>query len=40
MQLNMAASHRAMRLRGIYLHVVESGRVAVGDRVIVISRLA
>jgi MOSC domain-containing protein YiiM len=38
MQLNMAASHRVMRLRGIYFHVVESGRVAVGDRVIVISR--
>lgn len=38
MQLNMAASHRAMRVRGIYLQVIEAGRVAVGDRVVVVKR--
>lgn len=38
MQLNMAPSHRALRVRGIYLQVVEEGRVAVGDRVVVVER--
>jgi hypothetical protein len=38
MQLNMAPSHRAMRLRGIYLRVIENGRVAVGDRAVVLER--
>jgi hypothetical protein len=38
MQLNMAPSHRAMRLRGIYLQVIEDGRVAVGDRAVVVAR--
>lgn len=38
MQLNMAPAYCAMRIRGIYLQVVEDGRVAVGDRVIVVSR--
>jgi len=39
MQLNVAPSHRALRLRGIYFQVVENGRVAVGDRAAVIERI-
>lgn len=38
MQLNMAPSHRARNLRGIYLRVLEDGRVRVGDTVRVLSR--
>ena len=38
MQLNMAASHRQRRLRGIYLRVVEEGVVRVGDPVRVLVR--
>lgn len=38
MQLNMAPSHRALHLRGIYLRVIEAGRVRVGDVVEVLSR--
>ena len=32
MQLNLDPAYRAQRLRGIYLRVVEEGRVRVGDR--------
>ncbi|HRI63978.1 MAG TPA: hypothetical protein PK156_07060 [Polyangium sp.] len=38
MQLNVAQSHRAMRVRGIYLQVIENGLVAVGDRAVVVER--
>ena len=38
MQLNLHPDYRALRLRGIYLRVIEGGRVRVGDRVRVISR--
>jgi MOSC domain-containing protein YiiM len=38
MQLNLQPAYRGLRLRGIYLRVVEEGRVRVGDRVRVISR--
>lgn len=38
MQLNLAPSHRALHLRGIYLRVVEDGLVRVGDRVQVLER--
>lgn len=40
MQLNLHADYRALRLRGIYLRVVEPGRVRVGDAVSVVSRSA
>lgn len=38
MQLNLAPAHRHLHLRGIYLEVVEAGRVGVGDSVIVVDR--
>lgn len=38
MQLNRDPAYRALRLRGIYLRVVEEGRVRVGDRAIVVAR--
>lgn len=38
MQLNLHPDYRALHLRGIYLSVVEEGRVRVGDRVRVLSR--
>jgi hypothetical protein len=38
MQLNLHPSYRALHLRGIYLRVIETGRVRVGDKVRVVSR--
>ncbi|WP_437491862.1 hypothetical protein WME75_16445 [Sorangium sp. So ce1014] len=38
MQLNLDPAYRALHLRGIYLRVVEEGRVRVGDCVQVVSR--
>jgi hypothetical protein len=38
MQLNLHPDYRELHLRGIYLRVVEEGRVRVGDRVRVVSR--
>ena len=38
MQLNLHPDYRTLHLRGIYLRVVEEGRVRVGDRVRVVSR--
>lgn len=38
MQLNMALEYRPLRLRGIYLQVVENGTVKVGDQVRVVER--
>jgi hypothetical protein len=38
MQLNLHPAYRALHVRGIYLRVVEEGRVRVGDRVRVVSR--
>ena len=38
MQLNLHPAYRALRLRGIYLHVVEEGRVRMGDQVLVVAR--
>lgn len=38
MQLHLAPSHRHLRLRGLYLRVVEPGRVTVGDPVRVLER--
>jgi MOSC domain-containing protein YiiM len=38
MQLNLHPDYRELHLRGIYLRVVEDGRVRVGDRVRVVSR--
>jgi hypothetical protein len=38
MQMNLDPTHRQMRLRGLYLHVVADGRVRKGDEVRVISR--
>jgi hypothetical protein len=38
MQLNLHPSYRALHLRGIYLRVIEEGRIRVGDRVRVVSR--
>jgi hypothetical protein len=38
MQLNLHPEYRELHLRGIYLRVVEEGRVSVGDRVRVVSR--
>lgn len=38
MQMNLAPAHRAMHLRGIYLRVIEAGRVRVGERAVVVSR--
>src|SRR5688500_14435481 len=40
MQLNLAAAYRQLHLRGIYLEVIEAGRVRVGDPVVVESRAA
>jgi MOSC domain-containing protein YiiM len=38
MQLNLDPAYSALRLRGIYLRVVEEGTVRVGDRATVIRR--
>jgi hypothetical protein len=38
MQLNLHPTYSALHLRGIYLRVIEEGRVRVGDRVRVVSR--
>jgi hypothetical protein len=38
MQLNLAPEYRNLHLRGIYLRVVDDGRVRCGDRVTVVSR--
>jgi hypothetical protein len=38
MQLNLAPDYRDRHLRGIYLQVVESGRVHVGDKATVLER--
>lgn len=38
MQLNLAPSHRALHLRGLYFRVVEDGRARVGDSVRVVER--
>jgi hypothetical protein len=38
MQANLDPAYRPLRLRGMYLRVVEEGRVRVGDRAIVVSR--
>ncbi|MEO8185572.1 MAG: hypothetical protein ABI895_42740 [Deltaproteobacteria bacterium] len=38
MQLNLDPAYRALRLRGLYLRVVEEGRVRIGDRATVILR--
>jgi hypothetical protein len=38
MQLNLHPAYRELHVRGIYLRVVEEGRVCVGDRVRVVSR--
>jgi MOSC domain len=38
MKLNMEAEHRARRLRGIYLQVIEPGAVELGDAVVVLER--
>jgi hypothetical protein len=38
MQLNLAPDYRERRLRGIYLQVIESGRVHVGDKAVVVER--
>lgn len=38
MQLNMHPDYRRLHLRGIYLRVIEEGRVGVGDRVRIVSR--
>jgi hypothetical protein len=40
MQLNLAPRYRERHLRGIYLQVVEDGRVRVGDRASVVERAA
>lgn len=38
MQLNLAPDYRHLRLRGLYLQVVEEGTARVGDSVVVLSR--
>jgi hypothetical protein len=38
MQLNLAPAYRNLHLRGIYLQVLEDGRVRVGDSAVVVSR--
>ncbi len=38
MQMNLAPAYRHLHLRGIYLCVVESGRVCVGDPAVVVTR--
>jgi hypothetical protein len=38
MQLNLAPGYRNLHLRGIYLRVIEDGRVRCGDRIAVVSR--
>ena len=38
MQLNLHPAYRELHVRGIYLRVVEAGRVRVGDRVRIVSR--
>jgi len=40
MQLNLAPTHRQLRLRGLYLCVVEEGWVRRGDEVLVLDRVA
>jgi MOSC domain-containing protein YiiM len=38
MQLNLDPSYRPLRLRGLYLRVVEDGLVRTGDRALVLER--
>lgn len=38
MQMNLEPAYRPLRLRGIYLRVIEEGRVRVGDRANVVTR--
>lgn len=38
MQLNLDPAYRAQRLRGLYLRVLEEGRVRVGDAAVVVRR--
>lgn len=38
MQLNLDPAYRHLHLRGIYLRVIEDGRVRVGDRAVVVER--
>jgi hypothetical protein len=38
MQMNLEPAYRRLRLRGIYLRVLEEGRVRVGDRASVVTR--
>jgi hypothetical protein len=38
MQLNLAPEYRHLRLRGLYLRVIEDGTARVGDSVVVVSR--
>lgn len=38
MQMNLSPAHRSVHLRGIYLRVIEDGRVRLGDRAVVVSR--
>lgn len=40
MRLNLDPAYRALRLRGLYLQVVEPGRVALGDAAVVVERTA
>lgn len=40
MQLNLAPAYRHLHLRGIYLRVLEAGRVRVGDAIVVLTRAA
>lgn len=40
MQLNLASAYRHLHLRGIYLQVIEAGRVRIGDAIVVVSRAA
>lgn len=38
MQMNLSPEFRSIHLRGIYLRVIEDGRVRLGDRAVVVSR--